>query len=65
MSVLALHTMRFADELVDAGDARAPQAEPQAASKREIEMAGELVESLHEDFDPTRSRTATASACSS
>ena len=50
-SVLALHTMRFADELVDAGDLDIPKPS-RAPSKREIEMAGKLVESLHERFDP-------------
>jgi DNA end-binding protein Ku len=49
--VLALHTMRFADELVDAGDLEIP-APSRAPSPREIEMAGKLVESLHEQFRP-------------
>jgi DNA end-binding protein Ku len=49
--VLALHTMRFADELVDAGDLDIPKPS-RAPSKREIEMAGKLVDSLHERFDP-------------
>ena len=49
--VLALHTMRFADELVDPGDLDIPK--PSAGpAKREIEMAGKLVDSLHERFDP-------------
>jgi DNA end-binding protein Ku len=49
---LALHTMRFADELVDAGDLEVsePSRKP---SKREVEMAGKLVESLHDRFRPT------------
>ena len=47
---LALHTMLFADELVDAGELEIPKPS-RAPSKREIEMAGQLVESLHEDFD--------------
>jgi DNA end-binding protein Ku len=48
--VLALHTMRFVAELVDAGTLKlkAPSKKP---SKREIEMAGTLVESLHAGFD--------------
>jgi DNA end-binding protein Ku len=47
--VLVLHTMRFADELVPADDIelQAPQTKP---SKREIEMAGRLLESLEADF---------------
>jgi len=48
---LALHTMLFADELVDAAELELPKPS-RAPSKREIEMAGQLVESLHEDFDP-------------
>ncbi len=47
---LALHTMLFADELVDAGELEIPKPS-RAPSKREIEMAGQLVESLHEDYD--------------
>jgi DNA end-binding protein Ku len=49
--VLVLHTLRFADELVGAGDLDVPRAgrKPDA---REVKMAGQLVESLHEDFDP-------------
>jgi DNA end-binding protein Ku len=51
--VLALHTLHFADELVDAGDFdyKPPR---KRAGDREIKMAGRLVESLHEDFDPMR-----------
>ena len=49
--VLALHTMRFADELVDPGDLDIPKPS-KAPSKREVEMAGKLVDSLHERFDP-------------
>lgn len=49
--VLALHTMRFADELVDPGDVEIPKPS-RAPSKREIEMARKLVDSLYERFDP-------------
>ena len=51
--VLALHTMRFADEVVDGGevDFEAPGKAPAA---REVEMAAKLVGSLHERFDPKR-----------
>ena len=48
--VLALQTMRFADELVDAGDLELPRPS-RAPSKREIEIAGQLVQSLYEAFD--------------
>jgi DNA end-binding protein Ku len=49
--VLALHTMRFADELVDPSDLEVPKPS-RAPSKREIEMAARLVDSLHDQFDP-------------
>jgi DNA end-binding protein Ku len=49
--VLALHTMRFADELVDPGSLDIPNPS-RAPSRREVEMAGQLVESLHADFAP-------------
>jgi DNA end-binding protein Ku len=49
--VLALHTMRFADELADAKDLDIPKPS-RVPSKREIEMAGKLVDSLHDRFDP-------------
>jgi DNA end-binding protein Ku len=51
--VLALHTMRFADELV-AGDDVDVEPPEQAPSGREVEMADRLLESLHEDFRPER-----------
>jgi DNA end-binding protein Ku len=48
--VLALHTMRFADELVDADslDLQSPSRKP---NKREVKMAGTLVDSLSAPFD--------------
>jgi DNA end-binding protein Ku len=51
--VLALHTMRFADEVVPAKSVKfsAPGRKPR---DREIEMAGKLVDSLHERFDPDK-----------
>ncbi|MFZ1996680.1 MAG: Ku protein [Solirubrobacteraceae bacterium] len=49
---MALHTMRFADELVDAGALGLPSPS-RKPSKREVEMAGTLVESLSARFDPT------------
>lgn len=48
--VLTLHTMRFADELVDPEDLDVP-APSRAPTKREVDMAGKLVETLHERFD--------------
>ncbi|HEX5195551.1 MAG TPA: Ku protein [Solirubrobacteraceae bacterium] len=49
--VVALHTMRFADELVDAEKLELPRAK-RAPGKREVEMAGRLVDSLQARFDP-------------
>jgi DNA end-binding protein Ku len=51
--VMALQTMRFADELVDAGslDLRSPSRKP---SPREVKMAGTLVDSLSAPFDPAK-----------
>lgn len=51
--VLALHTMRFADELVSAQDLDVPEPS-RAPSAREIEMAGALVDSLLGSFEPAR-----------
>jgi DNA end-binding protein Ku len=50
--VLALHTLRFNDEVIDAGDLEVtiPRKGP---SKQEANMAEQLVDSLHEKFDPT------------
>jgi DNA end-binding protein Ku len=51
--VLALHTMRFADELVDPAGLDLPEP-ARAPAKREIEMAGRLVDSLHGPFEPEK-----------
>jgi DNA end-binding protein Ku len=50
--VLALHTLRFHDEVIDAGDLEVtiPRKGP---SRQEAKMAEQLVDSLHEKFDPT------------
>lgn len=50
-SVLALHTMRFHDEVVDVGALEIPEP-GRAPTTREIEMARRLVDSLREDFRP-------------
>jgi DNA end-binding protein Ku len=52
-NVMALHTMRFADELVPANDLDVPRAD-RRPDKREIAMAQKLIESLHEPFRPGR-----------
>jgi DNA end-binding protein Ku len=49
--VLAIHTMRFADEIVDPGEFELGRS--RKPSGREIEMASSLVEGLHTDFDPS------------
>ena len=51
--VLALHTLRLADEVVD-GDEFEFEAPRRGAGEREVKMAGQLVESLHEEFRPER-----------
>jgi DNA end-binding protein Ku len=49
--VIALHTMRFHDEVVEGRDLdiNRPGRKP---AKREVEMAQQLLESLHKDFRP-------------
>jgi DNA end-binding protein Ku len=49
---LALHTMRFHDEVVHADELEVERAS-KGPGKREVQMAGQLVESLHRNFDPT------------
>jgi DNA end-binding protein Ku len=49
--VLALQTMRFAAELVDAESLDIPQPS-RVPTRREVDMAGTLVESLYEEFRP-------------
>jgi DNA end-binding protein Ku len=53
--VMALHTMRFADELVPAKDMDVPRPS-RKPTDRELEMAEALVDSLHDEFDPTAFR---------
>ncbi len=50
--VLGLHTLRFAAELIDAGALELPSPS-RAPSRREIQMASTLVESLGARFDPS------------
>jgi DNA end-binding protein Ku len=51
--VLALHTMRFADELVDASDLDVPDV-PAKAKPAEVRMAGQLIDGLHAPFRPEK-----------
>ena len=49
--VLVLHTLRFADELVDASDIDV--ARPgRGPGDREVKMAAQLIDTLHEKFKP-------------
>jgi DNA end-binding protein Ku len=50
---LGMHTMRFADELVPAKDLDIGSTS-RKPSKRELDMAGKLVDSLQAKFDPKR-----------
>jgi DNA end-binding protein Ku len=50
--VMTLHTMRFADEIVR-GDEIEVASPGKGPSKREVEMAAQLVDSLERDFDPS------------
>ena len=49
--VIALHTMRFHDELVGPDELELGEA-ARSPSKREVQMAERLVDSLHEAFSP-------------
>jgi DNA end-binding protein Ku len=51
--VLAMHTMRFHDELVAAKDLDLPSPS-RKPKKNELDMAGKLVESLADEFDPDK-----------
>ena len=50
--VLALHTMRFADDVVSPSDLELERVRKKP-SDQEIKMASRLVDGLHTDFDPT------------
>jgi DNA end-binding protein Ku len=50
---LALHTMRFADELVGPKDLEVPKLSRKPGA-REVEMAGSLIASMHEPFRPEK-----------
>jgi DNA end-binding protein Ku len=49
---LAMHTMRFADELADLDDFELPKLQRRPA-KKELQMAGALVKGLHVKFKPS------------
>jgi DNA end-binding protein Ku len=50
--VIGLHTMRFHDEIVEADELELPKP-GKGPAKREVDMAGKLVDSLHRKFDPS------------
>jgi DNA end-binding protein Ku len=50
--LLALHTMRFHDEVVR-GDELEVERPAKGPSEQEVEMAARLVDSLYREFDPT------------
>lgn len=50
--VLVLSTMLFADEVVDPAELEVPKASETAPTKRELDMAAQLVESLSAPFEP-------------
>jgi DNA end-binding protein Ku len=54
--VLTLETMLFADELIDPGDLDELPDTDVKATKREVDMARQLIESLATDFDPAKYR---------
>jgi DNA end-binding protein Ku len=49
--VIALHTLRFHDEIVTGDDLELPSS-GRKPSKQEVQMAKKLVDMLHEDFKP-------------
>lgn len=49
--VLALHTLRFRDEMVMPEQVNVP-APRRGPSERELELAGKLIDSLYVEFDP-------------
>ena len=51
--VMALHTLRFHDEVVSADDVEIDSGRSKPGG-REVEMANRLLETLHEDFEPER-----------
>jgi DNA end-binding protein Ku len=51
---LAMSTMRFADEVVDRKDVEELPSPGSKADPKELKMAGQLIDSLTTDWDPTR-----------
>jgi DNA end-binding protein Ku len=51
--VIALHTLRFHDEVVSPGELDIPSGD-RGPNRQEVQMAAKLVESLEEDFKPEK-----------
>jgi DNA end-binding protein Ku len=52
--VLAMSTMNFSDEIVPTDNFDEPTAEDENTTKREVDMARQLIESLSGDWDPDK-----------
>ena len=52
--VLALSTMLFADEVVPASEVDGASGKDSSVSKREVDMAAQIIDSLTSDWDPSR-----------
>ena len=55
--LMTLQTMRFAHEIVDAGSLNIPKR--QEVSKKEMDLANTLIDSMTDTFDPKNTRTIT------
>jgi DNA end-binding protein Ku len=51
---LAMSTMLFADEVVPSSEVDGAKGEKPSVSKREVDMAGQIIDSLSTDWDPSR-----------
>src|SRR5205085_10210909 len=52
--VLALSTMLFADEVVPASEVDGAESKDASVSKREVDMAAQIIDSLTSEWDPSR-----------
>ena len=52
--VLALSTMLFADEVVPASEVDGANSKDASVSKREVDMAAQIIDSLTAEWDPTK-----------
>ena len=63
--VLAMSTMRFADEVVPRKDIDELPSRRSKPAPKELRMAVQLLDSLASDWDPKRTRTPTSRSCAS